>query len=195
MEVRTLMARAAAHYANLEAVVHGERRLTFAQAWERSIRLGNGLRAMGLEPGDRVGVLEDNSVEAADLFGGAAVANLVRVPLYPRNGRDAHQHMLGHTNCRAVVVSENYLHELEGLQSELPDLQHVVVRDAGYEDWLAAQSAEDPGIAIDPDEYFIIRHTGGTTGKSKGVAYTHKAWLAAGRDWFYAFPPVEPGPY
>ena len=81
MEVRTLMARAAAHYSELEAVVHGERRLTFAQAWERSVRLGNGLLGLGLEPGDRVGVLEDNSVEAADLFGGAAVANLVRVPL------------------------------------------------------------------------------------------------------------------
>jgi acyl-CoA synthetase (AMP-forming)/AMP-acid ligase II len=39
----------------------------------------------------------------------------------------------------------------------------------------------------------ILRHTGGTTGKSKGVAYSHRAWLAAGRDWFYLFPPVEPG--
>jgi acyl-CoA synthetase (AMP-forming)/AMP-acid ligase II len=101
--------------------------------------------------------------------------------------------MLGHTNCRAVVVSENHAHELAGLRDELPDLDHVLVRDAGYETWLADQSNEDPGIAIDPDDYFIIRHTGGTTGKSKGVAYTHKAWLAAGRDWFYAFPPVEPG--
>ncbi len=193
MDVRTLMARAAGHYSQREAVVHGQRRLTFAQAWERSIRLGNGLLALGLEPGDRVGVLEDNSVEAADLFGGAAVANLVRVPLYPRNGREAHHHMLGHTNCRVVVVSENYAHELEGLQNSLPDLEHVLIRDSGYEDWLAAQSGEDPAIAIDPDDYFIIRHTGGTTGRSKGVAYTHRAWLAAGRDWFYAFPPVEPG--
>ncbi len=32
-----------------------------------------------------------------------------------------------------------------------------------------------------------------TTGRSKGVAYTHKAWLACNRDWFYHYPPVEPG--
>jgi len=193
MDVRTLMARAAAHYSQLEAVVQGDRRLTFAQAWDRSVRLGNALLALGLVPGDRIGVLEDNSIEAADLFGAAAVANLVRVPLYPRNGRDAHLHMLGHTNCRAVMVSANHAHELDGLIDELPDLEHVLVRDSGYEAWLAAQPSEDPAIAIDPGDYFIIRHTGGTTGKSKGVAYTHKAWLAAGRDWFYAFPPVEPG--
>ena len=193
MDVKTLMQRAAQHYSWREAIVHGERRLTFAEAWERGVRLANGLLALGLAPGDRVGVLEDNSIEASDLFEGAAIANLVRVPLYPRNGREAHLHMLGHTNCRVLVVSEQYAHEVEGIAEELPDLQHVLVRDAGYEAWLASQSAEDPGTVPQPDDIFIIRHTGGTTGKSKGVAYTHKAWLAAGRDWFYAFPPVEPG--
>lgn len=193
MDVRTLMRRAAAHYSEREAIVHNERRLTFAEAWQRGIRLANGLRAMGVQPGDRVGVLEDNSIEAADLFQGAAIANAVRVPLYPRNGRPAHLHMLGHTNCKALLVSENYAHEVEGIADELPDLQHVLVRGADYEDWLAAQSDQDPDVPVDPEDYFIIRHTGGTTGLSKGVAYTHKAWLAAGRDWFYTFPPVEPG--
>ena len=193
MDVRTLMRRAAKHYSDFEAIVHNDTRLTFAEAWERGVRLANGLLAIGLKPGDRVFVLEDNSVEAADLFQAAAIANLVRVPLYPRNGRPAHIHMLGHTNCRALLVSEHHAHEVEGMQLELPDLEHIFVRDANYEDWLAGQSAEDPDVTVAPDDYFIIRHTGGTTGLSKGVAYTHKAWLAAGRDWFYAFPPVEPG--
>ncbi len=106
MNVTTLMRRAAQHYSNHEAIIYNDVRLTFAQAWIRGVRLANGLLAMGLRPGDRVGVLEDNSVEAADFFQAAAIANLVRVPLYPRNGRAAHLHMLGHTNCRALLVSE-----------------------------------------------------------------------------------------
>ena len=193
MDVRTLMRRAAHHYAGREAIVHNDRRLTFAEAWRRGIQLANGLRELGIQPGDRVGVLEDNSIEAADLFQGAAIANAVRVPLYPRNGRPAHLHMLGHTNCKALLVSADYAHEVEGIADELPDLQHVLIRDESYEDWLASQSDEDPDVPVEADDYFIIRHTGGTTGLSKGVAYTHKAWLAAGRDWFYTFPPVEPG--
>ncbi len=48
-------------------------------------------------PGDRVGVLEDNAIEAQDFFAGAAAAGLVRVPLYARNSADSHLHMLGHT--------------------------------------------------------------------------------------------------
>ena len=48
-------------------------------------------------------------------------------------------------------------------------------------------------VDVSPDDHFIIRHTGGTTGLPKGVGYTHQAWLNVGRDWFYNFPPVEPG--
>ncbi len=193
MDVRTLMHQAVVNHSFRECVVHGDRRLTFAEAWERGKRLANALLALGLQPGDRIGVIEDNSIEAADFFHGTAIANLVRVPLYPRNGREAHHHMLNHTGCRAVMASGEYLHEVEGLDAEVESLDHIIVRDTGYEDWLASFPDDLPDIDISPDDNFIIRHTGGTTGPSKGVAYTHKAWLAAGRDWFYTFPPVEPG--
>lgn len=193
MDVPGLMAQAAAFNAGRVAVVHGERRLTFAEAWDRGLRLANGLLDLGLSPGDRVGVLEDNSLEAQDFFAGTAAAGLVRVPLYPRNSREAHAHMLGHTGCRAVVVSERYASEVAGFVDELADLDHVIVRDGGYEAWLAARSPADPGVTVGPDDWYAIRHTGGTSGRSKGVAYTHRAWLAAGRDWFYGFPPMQVG--
>jgi acyl-CoA synthetase (AMP-forming)/AMP-acid ligase II len=106
MDVRTQMRSAARCNARREAVAAGDRRLTLAEAWERGVRLANGLLALGLDPQDRVGALEDNTLESADLFLGAAIANLVRVPLYPRNARESHVHMLAHTGCRAVVVAE-----------------------------------------------------------------------------------------
>lgn len=193
MDVRTQMRSAAQRNARRTAVVAGGRRLSFAEAWERGIRMANALRALGIEPQDRVGVLEDNCLEAADFFLGAAIANVVRVPLYPRNTRSAHVHMLGHTGCKAVIVSEKYAAELDAIQADLPGLRHLIVRDAGYEDWLGGHSSVDPDVDVDPEDNYIIRHTGGTTGLSKGVAYTHRAWLAAGRDWFYLYPPVAPG--
>ena len=193
MDVRTQMRSAAGYYADRTAIVAGSARLSFADAWTRGVRMANALRALGLAPQDRIGVLEDNCLEAADFFLGAAIANLVRVPLYPRNSREAHVHMLGHTGCRALVVSQKYAHELANIRAEVPSIEHVIVRGADYESWLAEQSAVDPDVAIDPEDNYVIRHTGGTTGKSKGVAYTHRAWLAAGRDWFYLYPPVAPG--
>jgi acyl-CoA synthetase (AMP-forming)/AMP-acid ligase II len=193
MDCRSLMRRSAQLFAGREAVVAGETRLSFSDAWSRGLRVANALLSLGLKPGDRVGVLEDNSIEAADFFVGATAANLVRVPLYPRNGRDSHRHMLRHTNCRALIVAAKYASEVEGFREELPDLTQILVRDAGYERWVAEFPDHDPDPPVRPDDLYIIRHTGGTTGLPKGVAYTQRAWLAAGRDWFYLFPPVMPG--
>ena len=193
MDVTSLMRRSASFYAAREAIVADEQRLSFAEAWGRGVRLANAFIALGLKPGERVAVLEDNSIGAVDFYLGTAIANLVRVPLYPRNSRAAHAHMLGHTGCRALVVAAHYAHEVEGMEGELDELEHILVRDDSYEDWLMAQSDRDPRLPVTGDDIYIIRHTAGTTGLPKGVAYTHQAWLAAGRDWFYLYPPVEPG--
>ena len=193
MDVTGLMRQAAQFNSRRTAIVHRDRRLTYADAWERGVQLANRLLEMGLEPGDRIGVLEDNSIEAQDVFAGAGIAGLVRVPLYARNSPESHEHMLGHTGCKALIVTPNYLGDVEPALSSLPELRHVIVRDGTYEDWLAGGSHEDPRVRIHPDDWYIIRHTGGTTGKSKGVAYSHRSWLAAGRDWFYNFPPMQAG--
>ncbi len=193
MDVRALMAQAVRCNGQRIAVIHGDRRLTFDEAWDRGVRLANGLLALGLQPGERVAVLEDNSIEAADFIQACAIANLVRVPLYARNAPDGHRHMIAHTGCKAVVVASHYAGEIEVLRPVLPEVEHVVVRDAGYEDWLAAQSPAEPVVAIDRDDLFIIRHTGGTTGQAKAAAFSHRSWLAGVRDWFYIFPQVVPG--
>lgn len=187
------MRRSALFHRDELAIIDGDVRLTYGEAWERGLRMANALLALGLKPGDRVGVLEDNTFESVDLFCGAAAANLVRVPLYPRNSPEAHRHMLDHTGCRAVVVSASHAEAVSGLDSSVPSLEHIIVRDDHYESWLASHPADDPDPVVVSDDYFIIRHTGGTTGPSKGVAYTHKTWLDAGRDWFFAFPPVQKG--
>jgi acyl-CoA synthetase (AMP-forming)/AMP-acid ligase II len=100
MTVTGLMRQSARFNAHRAAIVHGERSLTFAEAWRRGVQMANALLALGLQPGDRVGVLEDNCIDAQDFFAGAAIAGLVRVPLYARNSLESHEHMLGHTSCK-----------------------------------------------------------------------------------------------
>ena len=188
MDVRTQMRQAVRFNADRTAIVTEDRSLTFSEAWDRGVRLANGLRAMGVRPGDRVAGLEDNNLGAADFFVGCAVAGAVRVPLYPRNSREAHAHMLGHTQCRAVLVDPPYADAVAGLDAELPDLDAVLVRDASYEGWLAAQSDAEPDVAVAGDDWYVIRHSGGTTGRAKGVAYTSHDWLVVCRNWVYPLP-------
>jgi acyl-CoA synthetase (AMP-forming)/AMP-acid ligase II len=186
------MRRAAHFHRELPAVKTDDGTLTFGQAWERGLRLANALIALGAKPGDRVAVLEDNGIAAVDFYLATAIANLVRVPLYRRNSAVAHEHMITHTDTRIVVTSEEYSHELAGVEDKVDGLR-VVVRGDGYEDWLAAHEATDPDPDVSLDDVFIIRHSAGTTGKAKGIAYTHRAWMSATRDWFYMLPPVDLG--
>ena len=185
MDVRTLMRQAVTYNRDRVAIVTEDRTLTFTEAWARGVRLANALRALGVKPGDRVAGLEDNNLGAADFLIGCAVAGAVRVPLYPRNSRTAHQHMIEHTQCKVVLADDTYADSVTGLERQTAYLDHLVVRDAGYEEWLAGHDDTDPRVSISADDWYVIRHSAGTTGRPKGVAYTHHDWLVVCRNWLY----------
>ena len=193
MDLRTQMRRAAGYFADREAIVHGARRLTYAEAWARGVRLANALAALGLKPGERIATLEKNSIEAVDIYLASAIGNFIRVPLYARNRRESHAQMIGNTGARLAIVDEPLFPEIAGLDAELPDLERIIVRDKDYEGWLASASDQDPDPAIGPEQYCVIRHTGGTTGKPKGVAYSHRNWLAICASFYEAAPKAQLG--
>ena len=179
------MRRAVEFNRDRPAIITEDCRLSFAEAWERGCRLANGLISMGVKPGDRVAGLEDNNLAAADFFIGCALAGAVRVPLYPRNSPEAHAHMVEHTDCRVLMADAAYSDSVAALT--LP----TVIRDEGYERWLASHPSVDPDVPIHEDDWYVIRHSGGTTGRPKGVGYTHKDWLLVCRNWMYPVARVE----
>jgi len=188
MDVPSLMRQSARCHARRTAVITRDRVLTFAEAWDRGVRVANGLRALGVQAGDRVAGVEDNTLGAADLFLGAAIAGAVRVPLYPRNSRQSHRVMIEQTGAVVVIAEAAYADAVKDLDQEIGSLRHVVVRDHSYEDWLVAQSDVDPLVAVAPQDWYIVRHSSGTTGRPKGVGYTQHDWLVNCRNWFYRLP-------
>ncbi|WP_336965224.1 class I adenylate-forming enzyme family protein [Sphingobium aquiterrae] len=193
INVRDAMRSAAFANKDRPAIISDGRTLSFGEAWTRGLRFANAMLQLGVKPGDRIAVLEDNCIESSDFFLGTAAANLVRVPLYKRNSSASHAKMVGQTGCRAIVVAAKHQDEIAGIKALCPDLDHIVVRDDDYEQWLASFSDEDPDPAIAMDDYYIIRHSGGTTGSPKGMAFTHKSWMFTERDWTYRLPPIELG--
>jgi acyl-CoA synthetase (AMP-forming)/AMP-acid ligase II len=185
------MRQALSYNAERTAIITEQRTLTFREMWDRGVRLANGLIALGVRPGDRVAGVEDNNLGAADFFLGAAIAGAVRVPLYARNRRLSHAQMLENTEAKVLLTDVTYVPDVSGLEGEIPTLEHVLVRDEKYEDWLAAQSDIDPMVEIGPDDWYIIRHSAGTTGRPKGVGYTQHDWLVNCRNWYYRLPNLE----
>lgn len=193
MDVKTIMRRSVDAWPDTEAVVQRDRRLSFSQAWDRGVRLANILREAGLKPGDKIAVLEDNTLEAADFLLACTIGNFVRVPLYVRNSPDSHLHMVGHTECKAMVIAANHIDEAMPIAEQVSSVNYTLVRDDTYESLLAAASPDDIATPINEDDLYLIRHTGGTTARSKGVAFTHRRWISTARDWLYNWPTIEMG--
>ena len=173
MDVPSLMRQAMEFNRARCAIVFEGKAYSFAEAWERGVRVANALVEMGVRPGDRVAAVEDNGIAAADLFIGAAIAGAVRVPLYARNSRESHVAMLRSTKSKVLFADKSYSGAIAGVEADLPDLGKIIVRDENYEEWLAAKSARDLTIAVKGDDWYVIRHSSGTSGRPKGVGYTH----------------------
>jgi acyl-CoA synthetase (AMP-forming)/AMP-acid ligase II len=193
LTVRAAMQRAVEYNSGRTAIVSGSRRLTYGEAWTRGLRLANALRSLGLKEGDRVAVLEDNRIESSDFFVATTVGGFVRVPLYRSSPREFHRHMLEITQSRAIVVDADLLHEVEGLERVVSSLEHVLVRDAEYEAWLAGFPDDDANPTLSSESPFVVRFSPGTNGPPKGVAETHHEWMSAIRDWTYMLPPIGVG--
>jgi acyl-CoA synthetase (AMP-forming)/AMP-acid ligase II len=191
VDVPSLMRQELSYNADRTGIITEHGRLTFHEMWERGVRLANALIELGVRPGDRVAGAEDNNLGAADFFLGAAIAGAVRVPLYPRNRRLSHAQMLENTDTKVVLTDPAYAADIAGLEKEIPTLEHVLVRDEKYEDWLAGHSGVDPMVQVGPDDWYIIRHSAGTTGRPKGVGYTQHDWLVNCRNWYYRLPNLE----
>ena len=189
-----LLSRAARHFSARPAIRWDGGELSFGHSWDRGLRLATAFGRMGLEPQARVATLEDNRLGAVDAYLGTAAANLVRVPLYPRNSTEAHAHMLSVTNSRVLVVDQDMASEdILRLKRDVPCLETVLVRDGGYEEWLASHPPAEAVPEVSEDDLCIIRFSGGTTGLPKGIPFSNRQWLSQLRDISFIMPPVQPG--
>jgi fatty-acyl-CoA synthase len=158
--------------------VHQNIRLTWAEYAYEAHRVAAGLRALGLHPGDRVGVWATNCAEWPIVQFGCALAGVVLVNVNPANRSHELSFVLRKSRMRVLFLHaqdrhSNYKTILEESRAgQILALEHVIYLDsAQWEKFLC-----DPdGITArpDPDEPANIQYTSGTTGQPKGVLLTH----------------------
>ena len=153
-----------------EAVVCGDRRLTYAELDERANRLADHLRGEGFRAGDHVGVYLTNGTEYLETMLAAYKLRAVPVNVNYRYVEDELRYLFADAGVRAVVHDAGFAPRMAATRDDLPDLSIELAVGDGYE---AALAAADPKPAFDDrssDDLYIL-YTGGTTGMPKGVVW------------------------
>ena len=166
--------------------------LSHREVETRARRVALALRAMGLQPGDRVGILSENRPEWAIADYGCLTARFTDVPIYPTLPAEQMPHILTDSGAAAIFVSTPIqAARIAGIRGQVPSLRHVISfvapappgADMTFDDLLArGQAAESPdaiaawkrdALAAQPGDLATLIYTSGTTGVPKGVMLTH----------------------
>jgi fatty-acyl-CoA synthase len=187
--------RSAAVFPDKTAIVYGERRISYAGFAREAIRLARGLRGAGISRGDRVAYLCPNVPEMLIAHFGVPLAGAVLVPINTRLSFEEIRYICDHSGAKLLVVDAEIRPRLDPIVEELESVEEIVTlvdpsasagvtaapAGADYEALLARGSGESFDWAV-PDELatITINYTSGTTGRPKGVMYTHRgAYLNA----------------
>jgi fatty-acyl-CoA synthase len=172
--------RARKLYGDREAVVDRDRRLSYAEFFERCDRWSAVLQKLGVERGDRVAYIAPNTRAQLESFYGVPQIGAVLVPINYRLTPDDFVYLINHSGAKIVCAHSDYLAGVESVRSQLRDVRHFIALEGSGDHWLdyemlLAESASDfPGPEIGENDLLTINYTSGTTSRPKGVMITHR---------------------
>lgn len=168
MQIGEMIRTAAQRYRDSIALSCEGVNLSFKQFDAATDRLGNGLLALGLAPGDRVAAMMGNSIECLIVYYALAKSGLVRVPLNLRETRAEHEYKLAYAGARALLTSQ--------ASSDLPC--EMTIAGAALTELIESGPAGPCAVDRDFEAPLRLGFTGGTTGKPKAVVLTTRGEVA-----------------
>jgi fatty-acyl-CoA synthase len=185
----SFLARAARIYPERTAVIHGERRFTYAQFLERARRLASALAKAGVGKGDTVAIMAPNTPQMLEAHYAVPMLGAVLCSINIRLDATAIGFILRHSETKVVLTDTEFAPvmtpAIQGVSALVVDIDDLGggqrIGSVEYETFIAGGDPEHP-VRLPDDEWqaVALNYTSGTTGNPKGVVAHHRgAYLNA----------------
>ena len=188
-----MLRRSCERFAHKLAVIRDATRISYAELDAAANRFASALLQLGLPQGSKVAMVSRNLPEYAIVFFGAARSGLVLVNVSVLYAPDELSWVLHKADTRVLLFDAMFADKVAQVLPRCPAIAQVVRVDSpeaagvtcdwpagvpapiGFDAFIGAQSADDPGVSLDESDPFCMTYTGGTTGRPKGVLCSHRA--------------------
>src|SRR5688572_11414694 len=172
MNLAALLFDVARRLPDRPAVSDGGNAWNYRELAERIARIAGGLRARGLQPGDRVLLCLENCGEFFELLFGCWAAGLCAVPANARLHPREVEYIAGDSGARLLVATPGLAEGLGPLAGSVDTLGEVIAtRGTTYDALVGAEPIRPEPVA--PTDRAWLFYTSGTTGRPKGAVLTH----------------------
>jgi acyl-CoA synthetase (AMP-forming)/AMP-acid ligase II len=160
-------------------LVDDRKQFSYGEINERVNRLGNALRDLGLEQGDKIAIMAENCHQFVETYFAIAKAGLVVVPVNARFSAEEASYIINHSDSVAFIFQEQLTNTLRNLWEMISKVKHIISIGKGhqgvhsYEALLANSTDNEPEVEIHPDDTMMIMYTSGATGIPKDVITSH----------------------
>jgi long-chain acyl-CoA synthetase len=178
------MRATAARYPDRPAITFKDEPISFAQFDRESNRLANGLAALGLSSGDRIGLYLPNCPQYETAFYAASKLGAIVCPMNPSYREREITYQVNDSGSTIVVTHASLWPVVEACRAQLGNVARFVIaghdvgdssgRSVGYDEVVDSGSADAPAVTVDPGQLAALPYSSGTTGLPKGVMLTHR---------------------
>ena len=185
MKLGAMLANSAMRHPEREALVCGDRRITFGELDLTANRLANAYMARGQKVGDRLAMYLPNSAELIEAMVGAAKSGGVIVPIATRLAPREADYILRDCEPWAIFFTPEYRETVRATAAEIGDPLLVVLGEAedgeiSFEDLRTEGDETPPPLLPSEADALMIGYTSGTTGRPKGAIATHSSLVIVG---------------
>jgi long-chain acyl-CoA synthetase len=175
MNISNNLENASFHFPNRPALSDSGLEITYSELNDRANRVATGLLALGVKPGEHIGLLAPNSANWLIFYFGVLKAGAVAVTFSSLLSLNEMTMLLNHSKPRFLFTSEEKLDQLKNIR-ETANLEKVICPggDLELQQLMDMGTGSFEALNRDRTETAAILYTGGTTGTPKGVMLTHE---------------------